>query len=321
MEKIKVIQFGLGAVGKGVTKALAERKGVEIVGALEIAKDKVGKDLGEVAGIGRQLGVIVTDDADSLFSETYADVVIHTTTYSTLHELYREITKPVEQGMNIITSSVEGCLPYFADPEVATKLEQLVRKHGVTYFGSGDSTAHDRLVITLIEQCTEVHKVEFTEHGNVKGYSEAAKRTYGIGLTPKEYQRQIEEGSIVRLPTPKQRLAMISDRLGWQLDEIRERIEPFLGEDRRIAGMTLIWEGIKDGEVKIEHKTEALPEPKRFCKIIIEGTPSINAVIHCVARDKATTVGPLVNAIPYVINAPPGIIRAFDLPLSPYCAD
>jgi len=316
MEKIKVIQFGLGPVGKGVTKALAEKKGAEIVGALEIAKDKVGKDLGEVAGIGRQLGVIVTDDADSLFSETYADVVIHTTTYSTLHELYREITKPVEQGMNIITSSVEGSRPFFADPEVAAELDKLLRKHGVTYLGTGDSTAHDRLIMALLEQCTEVHKIEFATHGGLEGGSQAFQQSLGIGLTPSEYQRHIEEGSIVRLPTPKQELAMISDRLGWQLDEIRERIEPFLGEDGRATGTTMIYEGIKDGEVKIKRKIEILPNAKRFHQIIIEGAPSFDVVYHVLRRGTSTTVGCLVNAIPYVINAPPGIIRALDLPLS-----
>ena len=77
MENIKVIQVGLGAVGKGVTKALVDKKGVEIVGVLDIARDKVGKDLGEVVDINKQLDVRVTDDADSLFSRTPADVVIN----------------------------------------------------------------------------------------------------------------------------------------------------------------------------------------------------------------------------------------------------
>ncbi len=316
MENIKVIQVGLGAVGKGVTKALVDRKGVEIVGALDIARDKVGKDLGEVADINKQLGVIVTDDADTLFSRTHADVVINSTTYSPLRDLYQEITKPIEQGMNIITSSVEGSRPFYADLGIATELEKLLRKHGVTYFGTGDTTAHDRVIMAFIEQCTEVHKIEFTTHGNLEGTSQAAQRSYGIGLTPEEYQRQMEEGSIVRLPTPEQEVAMISERLGWQLDEVRERIEPSFGEDGRIIGMTMIYEGIKDGKVKIERKKENLPDNKGSYNIIIEGVPSFNVVNHVLRFGTSTTVGCLVNAIPHVVNAPPGIIRALDLPLS-----
>ncbi|GAH49777.1 unnamed protein product, partial [marine sediment metagenome] len=177
MEKIKVIQVGLGAIGKGVTKALVEKKRVEIVGALDIDKDKVGKDLGEVAGISRQLGVIVTDDADSLFSKTQADVVINATTYSPMHVLYQETTQPIEQGMNIITSGVEGSRPFYADPVIADKLDKLLRKHGVTYLGTGDSTAQDRIIMTLLEQCTKVHKIQVTQSGNAETLSKAAART------------------------------------------------------------------------------------------------------------------------------------------------
>jgi len=316
MDKIKVIQVGLGAVGKGVTKALMEKKGVEIVGAVDIAEDKVGKDLGEVAGIGRQLGVKVTDNADSLFSKTHADVVINATTYSTLHVLYREITKPIEQGINIITSGVEGSRPFYADPVIADKLDKLLRKHGVTYLGTGDSTAQDRTIMALLEQCTKVHKIQITQSGNAETLSQTAARTYGIGFTPEEYQRRIEEGSIARIPTSRQELAMLSDRLGWQLDEIRERIEPFPGEGKQTIGTTMICEGIKDGEVRIERISKVHPDNKRFRQIIIEGAPSFNVVYDVLLCGTSTTVGCLVNAIPYVINAPPGIIRALDLPLS-----
>ncbi len=318
MEKIKVIQVGFGDVGKGLTEALLKKKEIEIVGALDIAQDKVGKDLGEVAEIGRQLGVIVTDDADSLYSKTDADVVINATTYSSMPVFYREITKPIEQGMNIIASSVEGSRPFFADPAIAVELDKLLKKHDVTYLGTGDSTAQDRVMMSFIEQCTEVRKITFSTYGNADTLSETAKRSYGIGFTPEEYQRLIENGSIVRLPTPKQELAMISDRLGWQLDEIRERLEPSLDDNGRASGTTMIYEGIKDGEVLISRIIVAQPNPKRgrSGEINIEGMPSFNIVIQNAGRSNATTLGCLVNAIPNVISAPPGIIRALDLPLS-----
>jgi len=93
MDNIKVIQYGLGAVGKAITKILDKKKGVEIVGALDVAQGIIGKDLGEAAGIGRQFGVLVTDDADSLFSEISADVVIHTTSPTLLRKSYLEMIK------------------------------------------------------------------------------------------------------------------------------------------------------------------------------------------------------------------------------------
>jgi len=316
VDKVKVIQVGLSNIGQGVTKALVKKKGVEIVGAVDIAEDKVGKDLGEVAGVGTQLGVIVTDDADSLFSETYADVVIHTTTICPLHEVYQQIIKPIERGMNIITASVEAINPFFVDPGVAAKLDKLTREHGVTFLGIGDNGVTIRLVMALTELCTEIDKIKLTTYSSVASSSEGAKRLYGIGLTVEEYQRGIDEGTVVR--HSQLGLVTISDHLGWQLDEVKLDFEPLLSEDGRIIEMHVVWKGIKDGKVKIEREIIPASKHGRSHEIIIEsteGVPSINAVIKCSPEHTyQTTVAPLVNAIPHVINAPPGIMKVLDLP-------
>ena len=60
---IKVLHFGLGPIGVGVVKQVAQRKGFKIVGAVDIDPAKVGRDLGEIAGVGRTLRVKVSDDA------------------------------------------------------------------------------------------------------------------------------------------------------------------------------------------------------------------------------------------------------------------
>ena len=59
MEKIKVVLYGVGAVGSLIAKHLLQKKGIEIVGAIDVVKEKVGKDLGEVLGIGKHVGVII----------------------------------------------------------------------------------------------------------------------------------------------------------------------------------------------------------------------------------------------------------------------
>ena len=51
MEKVKVVLYGVGAVGSNIAKFLLEKEGVEIVGAIDVAEEKIGKDLGEVLGL------------------------------------------------------------------------------------------------------------------------------------------------------------------------------------------------------------------------------------------------------------------------------
>ena len=79
---IKVLHFGLGPIGAGVVKQVAERKGFKIVGAVDIDPAKVGRDLGEVAGVGRALKVKVSDDARKTIKSTKPDVVVLCTSSS-----------------------------------------------------------------------------------------------------------------------------------------------------------------------------------------------------------------------------------------------
>lgn len=50
MNKVRVVMYGVGVIGSMITKALLEKNGVTVVGAVDVAKDKVGKDLSEVLG-------------------------------------------------------------------------------------------------------------------------------------------------------------------------------------------------------------------------------------------------------------------------------
>jgi hypothetical protein len=79
MEKLRVVLYGIGAIGSRIAKFLLEKNGVKIVGAIDVAKEKIGKDLGEVLGIGKRLGVAVSDDSDAVLSKVNASIVIHST--------------------------------------------------------------------------------------------------------------------------------------------------------------------------------------------------------------------------------------------------
>src|SRR5512136_2335420 len=89
-EKIRVVCYGVGAVGIRIAKLLLEKKGLEIVGAIDVAPDKIGKDLGEVLDLGKKLDIFVSDDVDSVMRKACADVVIHATS-SYLKDVYPQI--------------------------------------------------------------------------------------------------------------------------------------------------------------------------------------------------------------------------------------
>src|SRR5919204_913619 len=76
---IAVLHYGLGPIGSGTLRVVAGRPGLRVVGAVDVDPDKVGRDAGEVAGLGHALGVTVTGDAERALAEARPDVVVHCT--------------------------------------------------------------------------------------------------------------------------------------------------------------------------------------------------------------------------------------------------
>ena len=83
-DRIRAVQFGCGPIGCAVAKLASQRPDIEIVGAVDIDKNKVGKDLGEIIGIDKKLGVAITDDMDSLFAKIGR---IHVEAFGLQHQL------------------------------------------------------------------------------------------------------------------------------------------------------------------------------------------------------------------------------------------
>jgi len=79
---IRVMHFGLGPIGAAIVRQVAERKGFRIIGGIDIDPAKVGRDLGEVAGVGRALKVKVSDDAKKAIKSGKPDVVVLCTSSS-----------------------------------------------------------------------------------------------------------------------------------------------------------------------------------------------------------------------------------------------
>jgi 4-hydroxy-tetrahydrodipicolinate reductase len=298
---------------------LSETDWAEIVGAVDVARDKVEKDLGDVVGLDKKLGVRVTADADALFSNTRADVVIHATTSRTLKDIYPEIIKPVEMGINVMTPCMDVSDPYLYDPEVSAKIDEITKKHRVSFLGIGSTQLAARVAITLTETCREIEKIRFTAHADVSKFPiESSREEFGIDLTLEEYHREMASGGIKGCNALKKEAQLIADRVGLELDEVKPRYEPIPGEGGRIIAVHHIFEGIKGGKIRVEYiyKFVLDPEHKYFHEIIVDGTPGINALIHYSPdRGMEGTIVPLVNSIPFVVEAPPGIVKMMDLDL------
>ncbi|MEM3719162.1 MAG: hypothetical protein QXD45_03975 [Candidatus Bathyarchaeia archaeon] len=329
MRKVRVVLFGVGALGSLVGKFLLEKEGVEMVGAVDVAAGKVGKDLGEVLGLERKVGVKVSESLDDVFSSVKPDIAIHATS-SFLKDVHRQLVTLIGHGVNVISTCEELANPYYTDPVMAREIDALAKENGVTVLGTGVNPGFlmDTLVLTLTAVCQKIERIEAFRVLNAAYRRLPFQKKIGAGLTLEEFRKKIENGEITGHVGLEQSIALIADALAWKLDRIiAEPVEPVIAqkpvesehvkvEAGMVAGLRQRAKGIinKD-EVIILNFQAYIGAEEEFDAITIHGVPEIRQKIQpCVHGDTAT-VAIVVNLIPKVIEARPGLLTMKDLPL------
>ena len=329
MRKVRIVLYGVGAVGSLIAKFLLEKEGVEIVGAIDTAKDKAGKDLGEVLGIGKKLGIRISVNADALLSKAKADIAIHATS-SFLRDTYPQIVSIIKHGVKVVSTCEELSYPYFAEPELAKELDSLAKKHHTTVLGTGINPGFlmDTLVITLTAVCQKIEKIEAVRVMDAAKRRLPFQKKIGAGLTVEEFRQKIENKYITGHVGLEQSIAMIADALTWKLDKITaDSVEPVIAKKPiksehikidagKVAGLRQKAKGvIKNREVIILNFQAYIGAEEEYDAITIEGVPNIKQKIQPCVHGDIGTVAMIANAIPKVIKAPSGLLTMKNLPV------
>jgi len=327
--EIKVVIYGVGEIGCRVARLLLKKRGIRIVGAIDRSPQKVGRDIAEVLGVENPLGVTVSRDAAKVLSETKPDIVVHTTT-SFLRDAYPQVLTAVEHGANVVSTTEELSYPYIADPELAESLDRAAKLHGVTVLGTGINPGFlmDTLAITLTAVCQEVDKIKVKRVMNAATRRVPFQKKIGAGLTVDEFTEKIRTGVITGHVGLEQSIAMIAAALGWNLDKVEvELVEPVVAtkhvesevikvEPGRVAGLRQRAHGVMDGKKVITLDFQAyIGAEEEYDSVTIEGVPEVHERISPCVHGDLGTVAVVVNMIPKVIEAPPGLKTMKDLPV------
>lgn len=332
MNNIKVIVWGLGAMGGGMAKMLLEKNGVEVVGAIANRNTKEGKDLGKVVKLGENTGVIISCDYNKVIKETKADVVLLSTD-SFVKNVFPQIKLILESKKNCITIAEEMAYPYVVDDELANQLNKIAKENEVTILGTGINPGFvlDTLIITLTAACRKVNKIKAVRVNDLSCFGATVMRTQGVGTTVEEFEKGIEEGSIVGHIGFQQSIPLVAKTLGIEIDEVVETREPIISNTHRetpyvkvepgmVAGCNHIGYGKRNGEVIItmEHPQQIHPECEGINTgdyIDIFGDPELHLSINPETPGGIGTIATAVNMIPQVIASSSGLKTMADLPI------
>lgn len=316
----RVAVYGVGRYGSAVVR-LAHDKGWPVVAAYNRSGTKVGQDVGRVAGLDEDIGVVVQDCDEGDYSALDADIAIVATSDRLTHNI-EGYERLLGAGVNVLTHGTESYFPTAIDPAIASRIQDLAERHDVTFTGSGIwDMSRIWAGILAAGPCIELTSLHHTSRTNM-GRSTAAA-VVGIGLTCEEYDE-----TIVKKPGPIGELYKIipwqvMTALGYDVSDVVERREPVLfdhpvhasalGRDiapgepagTRIAVEVTTSEGVS-AYAKIELRVCEEHEVTDFMRWSIEGSP--NSTVN-VDRQVGLpgSAASLINRVHDVIAAPPGI--------------
>ncbi len=323
---LRSIHYGIGPIGAEIARLAAGREGFQIAGAIDIDPAKRGRDLGEVIGLDRALGVTVGDDARAVFAAAPADVVLHTTS-SSLAAVRPQLEEAIDAGLNVVSTCEELAYPAAQYPEIAADLDRRCRERGVTVLGTGVNPGFvmDALPLILSGVCQEVTAVRCERVVDASGRREPLQRKIGSGLTPEEFQRLVDAKQ-VRHVGLYESVVMLAEGLGWTLDEVTETTGPMIAEERvtteffdvgpgRVTGVNQLGRGLIGGREVITLSLQmylGAKEPRDAVRI--EGVPPVDLVLRGGTHGDRATTAIVVNTARRVVEAPPGLITMKDLP-------
>ncbi len=346
---IKVAAIGTGNVGRHALTQLITDPRFELTAVWVSSESKAGKDAAELAGLQDSIGVRATTDLEAVLATAPACAVYTAMADNRLPDALEDYRRILAAGVNVVGSSAVFLQhPWQVLPaELITPIEDAAKAGNASLFVNGidPGFANDLLPMALAGTCQNIQQIRCMEIINYDTYDSATVMFDVMGFggpldeTPMLLQPGVLSlawGSVVR---------QLAAGLAIELDEVTETHERVPApeafdiaagriEKGTTAAIRFEVRGIKDGDVAVvlEHVTRLRddlcpdwPQPAQHggsYRIEITGEPSY-ALDLCLSSPNGdhnhaglvATAARVVNAIPAVIDAAPGIVTARELPL------
>ena len=345
---LKVVVWGTGNVGRPAIRAVLSHRDLELAGVIVASSDKVGHDAGAIAGVGAT-GVIATDDWRGVL-DAGADAVVYTATADIRPaEAMADLLACLEAGINVVSTAFYAYLhPASAPEEALQPVAAACRRSGASLFVSGidPGWVMDMLPVVLSGAVSGIREIRTREIFNYALYDQphVVREVIGFGGSMDALPLMLHEFAIEMVWAPMVRL--VGAALGKPVERIEVQVERLpLERTIEVPGMGTFEAGTQGAfrfEVRgyhggaplyvLEHVTRIddkcaphwpYPPEGRGChQVIISGDPDLHVSVHAedhhepgaAGGGNASAANWVVNAIPAVCAAPPGVVTHLDLP-------
>jgi 2,4-diaminopentanoate dehydrogenase len=332
---LRALQLGLGPIGLAACRLALGRPWLEMVAAVDIQPGLAGQKLGHVLPEARGLDVEIEPDLAAALERTRPDVVLQCTGSRIVPSLPQLLTC-VEHGAHVVSSMEELLFPFRRHPEQARTIDQAARAHGVAVLGTGVNPGFvmDTLAVCLSAACRSVRSVYVRRVVDAALRRGPLQRKIGSGLERAAFEEQVAAGKLGHVGLVES-ADLIATTLGLGHDGVEERIEPVLAAELlrtdhvtvaggQVAGIhhrawTVGRRPASDGATPLE-KVELelwmyLGAPGPVDEVVLDSDPPVSCRIEGGVAGDSATAAMLVNSVPRVAAAAPGLRTMADLPL------
>ena len=335
--KLKVAQYGVGKMSLYTMRYVYE-KGGEIVGAVDVNPNVIGKDIGEILGTEKKNVIVVSaNDARKMLEETKPDIVI-VTTMSLFSDLKDPLMLCAELGINAITTCEEAFFPENSNPNLTKKIDEIAKKNNCTITGSGYQDIYwGQLISSIAGSTQKITKIKGSSSYNVEEYGIALAKAHGAGLSLEDFDKEV--ASVDRMSNEeRQKLIDSGEYLpsymwnvnGWLCEKLgltvisqsQKCVPQTYKEDIFSSTLNMV---VKAGDatgmsavVTTETKEGITIESECIGKVYskedfdqnewtVYGEPDTTIVVNRPSTVELTCAS-IVNRLPDVINAKPGYV-------------
>jgi len=284
--------------------------------------------------LGRDTKLPIAANAIEAIKSLQADVVLDATTRY-FEKQFQFIKASLESGKNVISAGEEAAYPWVKNPDMAKQINEIAESNDVSILGTGTTPAFmtNYLPITLTGLLNRVNRIVIRRTVDVSNAGPVVWKEYAFGenVNAALYQK-VNDNDIGGI-TWREQTELIAKAMDWTIDNYREISKPMVSKSIRVTEAGNIAPGTccginqeirahsKDREIiNIDYAMMVQPNleedgRKEGHSITIEGDQTVETTITCPNVFKATAAV-IINSIPNVLQARPGILVANELPPS-----
>lgn len=326
MTKIRVLQIGVGAIGCQILRDLYQKDSVELIGVVDEDPQKLGMDVGVLLGF-EKLKMSVKEGLHKFqWNKIQKPDIAILTTSSSLEGIKPILMALLDLKIPVLSTCEELTYPWKTQPALAQAIDQKAKENGVAVLATGVNPGFlmDFLPLVMTGVCKEVEKIQVERIQDAQFRRLPFQKKIGTGLSREAFFKRVKEGALRHIGLTES-MHLVASKLGWELDRTEDVVEPVVATKQVFSGDLFIGKGdilgmnqtgvgyINNQEVIRLFFRATIGEPNPRDRVLITGTPNLELEVKEGLNGDIATCSLIVNAIPVVCQARPGLRTMADI--------